>query len=78
MLLTEALAAGQLGRFQFEAAMQSVHMARATTGLTDWLAVAQLHRGLLSFAPTNGVAVGYAAAITAMPDLRQVLRSLTG
>ncbi|MCX7300785.1 MAG: hypothetical protein NTX73_10495 [Rhodobacterales bacterium] len=63
MLLAEASAAEELGRFQLEAAIQSVHMARATTGLTDWLAIAQLHRGLLSLAPTMGVAVGYAAAL---------------
>jgi RNA polymerase sigma-70 factor, ECF subfamily len=63
LLLSEASAANRLGRFQLEAAIQSVHMARATTGKTDWLAIAQLHRGLLSLAPTLGAAVGYAAAV---------------
>jgi RNA polymerase sigma-70 factor (ECF subfamily) len=63
LILSEASGAGRIGRFQIEAAIQSVHAARATTGVTDWLAIAQLHRGLLAIAPTLGAAVGYAAAM---------------
>ena len=63
LLLSEASAAGRTGRFQLEAAIQSVHADRASTGQTDWMALAQLHCGLLRLAPTRAAAVGYAAAV---------------
>jgi RNA polymerase sigma-70 factor, ECF subfamily len=63
VLLSEAAGKGQIGRFQLEAAIQSVHAARAATGKTDWMALAQLHFGLMRIAPTRGAAVGYAAAV---------------
>lgn len=51
-----------LGPFQLEAAIQSVHAARAASGRTDWAALAQLHEGLAQLAPTTGVLVSRAAA----------------
>ncbi|MCG2584930.1 RNA polymerase sigma factor [Massilia sp. TS11] len=59
-----AAAAGQrrLGRFQLEAAIQSVHARRAVTGSTDWVSIAALYDGLIQQAPTLGVAVARAAA----------------
>ena len=54
---------GRIGRFQVEAAIQSVHIARATTGVTDWRALLTLHAALLSIAPTLGARVAYAAAL---------------
>ena len=33
------------GRFQLEAAIQSVHAARSVTGKTDWRALSQLYAG---------------------------------
>ncbi len=59
--------AAQPGRFQLEAAIQSVHAARRLTGRTDWALVAQLYEGLIRFAPTVGALVGRAAA---MAELR--------
>ena len=53
----------RMGRFQIEAAIQSVHCARATSGETDWRALLTLHTALLSFAPTLGVRVAQAAAV---------------
>lgn len=61
-LLSRAQAAGQLGRFQIEAAIQAVHCARLETGQTDWQALSRLYEGLMHLAPTIGAAVGRAAA----------------
>lgn len=61
--LKHAAAAGRLGRFQLEAAIQSAHAARATTARTDWNAIALLYEGLVRIAPTTGALVGHAAAI---------------
>ncbi|GHH70094.1 RNA polymerase sigma factor [Promicromonospora soli] len=68
-LLRRALAgsetepAGPPGRFRLEAAIQSVHCARARTGRTDWPALVTLHRALLRVAPTLGGWVALAAAV---------------
>ena len=61
--LHHARALGRTGRFQIEAAIQSVHCARATSGLTDWHALRTLHAALLSMAPTLGARVAHAAAV---------------
>jgi len=52
---------GRLGRFQLEAAIQSVHCARASSGITDWAALLKLYRALASVAPTLGAQVALAA-----------------
>ena len=52
-----------MNRFQIEAAIQSVHCARATSGVTDWLALRTLYAALLSITPTLGARVAYAAAV---------------
>ncbi|MEU4360810.1 DUF6596 domain-containing protein [Promicromonospora sp. NPDC023987] len=51
------------GRFRLEAAVQSVHCARARTGRTDWPALLTLHRALLRVAPTLGGRVALAAVL---------------
>jgi RNA polymerase sigma-70 factor (ECF subfamily) len=61
--LHRARALGRMGRFQIEAAIQSVHCARATSGDVDWRALLTLHAALLSIAPTLGARVAYAAAL---------------
>ena len=55
-----------LGRFQLEAAIQSLHCDRARTGATDREALIKLYRGLVAIAPTKG-AVEALAALTARP-----------
>lgn len=62
-LLFVAERAGRLGRFQLEAAIQSMHARRAWTGDTDWEAIALLYEGLIRVAPTVGALVGRAAAV---------------
>ncbi|WP_224823995.1 DUF6596 domain-containing protein [Cognatishimia sp. MH4019] len=60
--LTRAQRLGKIGRFQLEAAIQSVHAHRAETGATDWRALMKLHAALLKLYPTIGAAVSHAAA----------------
>jgi len=62
-LLARAAEAGAPGRFQLEAAIQSVHAQRAASGRTDWDAIALLYEGLIRIAPTIGARVGQAAAL---------------
>jgi RNA polymerase sigma-70 factor (ECF subfamily) len=61
--LRRAHALGRTGRFQIEAAIQSVHCARAASGATDWPALRTLHAALLPVAPTLGARVAYSAAV---------------
>jgi predicted RNA polymerase sigma factor len=61
--LRRAHALGDVGRFQLEAAIQSVHCARATTGRTDRAALRALSEGLVRVAPTLGARVSLAATI---------------
>jgi len=50
------------GRFQIEAAIQSVHAERAHSGRTDWGAIARFYDLLVDVAPSLGATVGRAAA----------------
>lgn len=61
--LAAASSANRPGRFQLEAAIQSVHARRGATGHTDWEAIALLYEGLIRLAPTIGARVGQAAAL---------------
>jgi len=61
--LARAARLNRTGRFQLEAAIQSVHHQRAVTGQTDWEAVALLYEGLVRIQPTLGALVGRAAAV---------------
>ena len=54
---------GRYGRFQLEAAIQSVHAERARSGRTDWAAIALFYEGLMRISPTLGTRAGYAAAV---------------
>jgi RNA polymerase sigma-70 factor (ECF subfamily) len=61
--LHRASVSNRPGRFQIEAAIQSVHCARATSGVTDWSALRTLYCALIALAPTLGARVALAAAI---------------
>ena len=65
-LLAKAAALGGIGRFQLEAAVQSVHAARRATGATDWAAIIELYDGLLRLTGSAVVAVNRAAAVAAL------------
>jgi predicted RNA polymerase sigma factor len=68
--LAEAFRQGRTGRFQLEAAIQSVHAERARSGRIDWAAIAIFYEQLIRISPTLGTRTGYAAAIAEMngPD----------
>lgn len=66
--LRRAAALGAPGRFQLEAAIQSVHAARAGTGRTDHAALLALYGALRAMAPSIGAAAGHAAALGAAGD----------
>jgi RNA polymerase sigma-70 factor, ECF subfamily len=53
----------RMGRYQLEAAIQSVHADRARTGRIDWKEIALLYEGLARIAPGIGSLVGRAVAI---------------
>jgi predicted RNA polymerase sigma factor len=61
--LSEAFKQGRPGRFQLEAAIQSVHAERASSGRTDWAAIALFYERLIRISPTLGTRAGYAAAV---------------
>ncbi len=67
-LLRKAGHARRIGRFQLEAAIQSVHARRMHGGQTDWKAVALLYEALMRMAPTIGASVGHAAAVAEAQD----------
>ena len=61
--LADAAKHGRSGRFQLEAAIQSVHAERARSGRIDWPAITLFYQHLMHISPTLGTRTGYAAAI---------------
>jgi RNA polymerase sigma-70 factor (ECF subfamily) len=61
--LAEAFKLGRSGRFQLEAAIQSVRAERARSGRIDWAAISMFYEQLTRVSPTIGTRTGYAAAI---------------
>ncbi|MBZ9672174.1 RNA polymerase sigma factor [Mesorhizobium sp. ES1-3] len=61
--LRGAATKGVIGRYQLEAAVQSVHAARRLTGRTDWMAIRELYDALFSIAGSPVVAINRAVAI---------------
>jgi RNA polymerase sigma-70 factor, ECF subfamily len=53
----------RIGRYQLEAAIQSIHASRAITGFIDWPEILLLYEGLVQFAPGIGSLVGRAVAL---------------
>lgn len=62
-LLQRASSSPNLGRYQIEAAIQSVHAARRLTGRTDWTAIRQFYDALALVAGSPVVTVNRAVAI---------------
>jgi len=61
--LNEASSRGRAGRFQLEAAIQSVHAERARGGGIQWNAIMIFYEQLVRISPTLGTRTGYAAAV---------------
>ena len=62
-LLGAASEARAPGRFQIEAAVQSVHAARRISGTTDWPAIVQLYAALFAVTGSRVVAINRAVAV---------------
>ena len=62
-LLLRASAAGVIGRYQLEAAVQSAHAARRLTGRSDWAAIERLYDALSAITNSPVVAINRAVAI---------------
>ena len=62
-LLRRASTLGVIGRYQLEAAVQSAHVVRRTTGRADWTAVERLYAALAAMTGSPVVAVNRAVAI---------------
>jgi predicted RNA polymerase sigma factor len=62
-LLQTASSMGNFGRFQLEAAIESVHIDRRKSGNTDWASLTLLYEGLFRLAPSVGAAVARAVAV---------------
>jgi RNA polymerase sigma factor (sigma-70 family) len=61
--LFSAAAFKRMGRYQLEAAIQSIHAARAVTGSINWPEIVLLYEGLVRIAPGIGSLVGRAVAL---------------
>jgi len=67
---------GQIGRFQLEAAIQSVHAERARSGRTDWIVIAAFYERLVQLSPVTGALVARAAAVAEVQGAEAGLRLL--
>jgi predicted RNA polymerase sigma factor len=61
--LATASSRNRIGRFQLEAAIQSVHAERARSGRTEWNATVLFYEQLIRISPTLGARIGHAAAV---------------
>lgn len=61
--LAEGSKSGTVGRFQLEAAIQSVHADRARSGRIEWAAIVAFYEQMNRISPTTGRQTGYAAAL---------------
>ncbi len=66
------------GRFQLEAAIQSVHADRRRTGRTEWAAVALFYEHMVATAPTLAAQIGRAIATAAVQGAEAGLHLLDG
>lgn len=74
--LRTASTAARFGRFQCEAAIQSVHVERALTGVAQHQALRLLYDLLLARAPSVGAAIARAAALVDAGDVDDALAAL--
>jgi predicted RNA polymerase sigma factor len=76
--LAVASSRGRPGRFQLEAAIQSVHAERARSGRTEWTAIMLFYEQLIRTSPTLGTQTGYAAALAEAKGAEAGLAALDG
>ncbi len=76
--LAEARSRGRIGRFQLEAAIQSVHAERVRSGRIEWGAIMLFYEQLVRISPTLGTQTGYAAAVAEVKGSEAGLAALDG
>ena len=76
--LDEASSRGRTGRFQLEAAIQSVHAERARSGGIQWNAIMMFYEQLIRISPPLGTRTGYAAAVAEAKGAEEGLAALDG
>jgi RNA polymerase sigma-70 factor (ECF subfamily) len=76
--LADAASRGRNGRFQLEAAIQSVHAGRARSGGVHWNAIMMFYEQLIRISPTLGTRTGYAAAVAEARGAEAGLAALGG
>lgn len=76
--LRRAAALRSPGRFQLEAAIQSVHTARSRTGRVEWAPLVNLYDQLIAGWPAIGAAVSRAAALAEAVSPGAALDALAG
>jgi len=76
--LDKASGRGLSGRFQLEAAIQSVHAERARSGGIQWNAILMFYEQLMRISPTLGTRTGYAAAVAEAKGAEAGLAALDG
>ncbi|WP_421981595.1 RNA polymerase sigma factor [Roseibium sp.] len=74
--LTRAYGKSAVGRFQIEAAIEAVHVARKDTGQTDWQALNKLYFALQQQAPSAGGLVAQAVVTGRLHGPAAGLRAL--
>jgi len=74
--LAQASKFGRPGRFQQEAAIQSVHAERARSARIEWTAIVRFYEQLNRTSPTIGRQTGYAAALAEASGVREGLAVL--
>ncbi|WP_422039984.1 RNA polymerase sigma factor [Roseibium sp.] len=74
--LTRAYGKSAVGRFQIEAAIEAVHVARKDTGQTDWQALNKLYFALQQLAPSAGGLVAQAVITGRLHGAAAGLRAL--
>jgi RNA polymerase sigma-70 factor (ECF subfamily) len=76
--IVEASKHSRAGRFQLEAAIQSVHAERARSGRTEWTAIMLFYEQLIRISPTLGARLGYAASVAEANGPEAGLAALDG
>lgn len=74
--LANAAAEQRLGRYQIEAAIQSMHAMRLVTDQVNWASIVRLYDTLIELSPTMGARTGRAAALAEMQDAKTGLLAL--
>ncbi len=75
-LLARAAGLAVIGRYQLEAAIQSVHAARRQTNVTDWQAILELYDGLVPLTGSMVIALNRAIALAEISGAQAGLAAL--